>query len=104
MTFVHAWELGVDTGLKEPLLAKMCEANMTFWRWQGAAAMQKQVEEEQVQLAAQVEKSASEVTPPPKQHSAKEPPATQSPSEAHESASSTGQKRKVSPTYDLICQ
>jgi len=99
---MHARELGVDTGLEEPLLAKMREANATFRRWQGAAAMQKQVKEEQVQSAAQVEKSASRVAPPPEQESAEEPPATESPSEAHESTLSAGQKRKVSSTHNLI--
>jgi len=99
---VHAQELSVDTRLEEPLLAKMREANTTFWRWQGAAAMQKQVEEEQVQSATQAEKSVSRVAPPPEQESAEEPPATESPSEAHESMLSVGQKRKVSSTHNLI--
>jgi len=101
---MHAWELGVDTGLEEPLLAKMHEANATFQRWQGMAAMRKQVEEEWVQSAAQAEKSASGVAPPPEQESAEEPPATESLSEAHESMSNAGQKRKVSPTYNFIQQ
>ena len=64
---MRARELGVNTGLEELLLAKMREANATFRRWQGAAAMRKQVEEEWVQSAAQAEKSASRVAPPPKQ-------------------------------------
>jgi len=75
---VRAQELGVDTGFEELLLAKMCEANVMFQRWQGMAAMWKQVKEERVQLAAQAEKSASRVAPQPKQESAEEPPATES--------------------------
>ena len=101
---MRAQELGVDTGLEEPLLAKMHKANAMFRRWQGAAAMQKQVKEERVQLAAQAEKSASRVAPPPEQESAEEPPATESLSEAHESTSSAGQKRKVSSTHNFIQQ
>jgi len=45
---VRAWELSIDTGLEELLLAKMREANAMFQRWQGVAAMWKQVEEEWV--------------------------------------------------------
>jgi len=101
---VCARELGVDTGLEEPLLAKMREANATFQRWQGAAVMRKQVEEERVQSAAQAEKLVSRVAPLPEQELAEEPPATESLSEAHESTSSAGQKRKVSSTHNLIRQ
>ena len=97
-----AWELGIDTGLEEPLLAKMREVNAMFRRWQGMAVMWKQVEEERVQSAAQAEKLVSRVAPPPEQESAEEPPATESPSEAHESTLSAGQKRKVSSTHNLI--
>jgi len=68
------------------------------------AAMWKQVEEERVQSAAQVEKSAIRVAPPPEQELAEEPPATESPSEAHESTSSVDQKRKVSPMHNFIRQ
>jgi len=82
----------------------MCEVNAMFQRWQGAAAMWKQVEEERVQSAAQAEKSASKVAPPPEQESVEESPATESPSEAHESMSSAGQKRKVSLTHNFIQQ
>jgi len=101
---MHARKLSVDTGLEELLLAKMREANATFQRWQGTAAMWKQVEEEQVQSATQAEKSASRVAPPLEQESAEEPPATESPSEAHEFTSSVGQKGKVSPMHNFIQQ
>jgi len=101
---MRAQELGVNTGLKEPLLTKMCEANATFQRWQGTAEMRKQAKEEWVRSTAQAEKSASKVAPPPEQELAEEPLATESPSEAHESMSSAGQKKKVSLMYNFVQQ
>jgi len=92
-------ELGVNTGLKESLLTRMCKVNAMFQRWQGVAAMQKQEEEECIRSAAKTLKSVSEVVPSPKQVQLKK---LQSWSCQAGCMSSVGQKRKVSYSFSTI--